>query len=169
MNFSSVEFPICSEISSGEGSYHMESVLPIWNINLWTGSCMLRDFSAGYSQTDCNFNFNIKVNVIVDSWVCYIARIARSRPCAPNPSLICACVPYLSFMRACALLPSSVRAFRTNSIRRLLCVWDPVIYSEHAQFINWAIINKCSGRFGSTTHWNFFLIDGAHSNANYTF
>ena len=57
---SSVEFGIRLGISSNERSYHIETSLPICNTNQWTGFCMVGYFSGGYSQTDCNFNFNIE-------------------------------------------------------------------------------------------------------------
>ena len=60
----SVEFAICSGIPSGEGQYHMESSPPI--CSLLTRFYMVGDFSGGYSQTDCSFNFNINVKVTVD-------------------------------------------------------------------------------------------------------
>ena len=66
---SSVEFAICLGIPSSEGSYHMAPSPPIYNINLWTGSFLVGDFSVGYSQTDYNFNFNINVNVTVNSYM----------------------------------------------------------------------------------------------------
>ena len=59
---SSVKFAICLGIPSSEGSYHMAPSPPICNINLWTCSCLVGDFSVGYSQTDYNFSFNINVN-----------------------------------------------------------------------------------------------------------
>ena len=66
---SSVKFAICLGIPSSEGSYHMAPSPPICNINLWTGSFLVGDFSVGYSQTDYNFNFNINVNVTVNSYM----------------------------------------------------------------------------------------------------
>ena len=65
---SSVKFAICLGIPSSEGSYMAPSP-PICNINLWTGSFLVGDFSVGYSQTDYNFNFNINVNVTVNSYM----------------------------------------------------------------------------------------------------
>ena len=61
---SSVEFAICSGITSGEGQYHIESSPPI--CNLLTRLYMVGDFSGGYSQTNFNFNFNINVKVTVE-------------------------------------------------------------------------------------------------------
>ena len=66
---SSAEFPVCSGIPSGEGPYHMESSPPICNINPLSRFYMVADFSVGYSQTDCNCNFCIDVNVTVDSYM----------------------------------------------------------------------------------------------------
>ena len=66
---SSVEFAIFSGIPSGEGPYHMESSPPICNINPLPQFYMVGDFSGGYSQTDCKFNFNINVNVTVGSYM----------------------------------------------------------------------------------------------------
>ena len=54
----SVEFAVCSGITFREGSYLMKTGLPICSINPWTVLRMVGDFSGGYSQTDCNFNFN---------------------------------------------------------------------------------------------------------------
>ena len=65
----SAEFSICSGILSGEGLYHMDSSLSMWNINPRTGFCMVGYFFGGYSQTDCTFNFNINVNVTVDIYI----------------------------------------------------------------------------------------------------
>ena len=62
---SSVEFAICSRIPLGEGWYDIESS-PL-TCNLLT--CLVGDFSGGYSQTDYNFNFNINVKVTVDIYV----------------------------------------------------------------------------------------------------
>ena len=45
----------------------MESSPPI--CNLLTRFCMVGDFSGGYSQTDCNFNFDTNVKVTVDIYV----------------------------------------------------------------------------------------------------
>ena len=56
---SSIEFAICSGIPSGERSYHMESSRPICNTSPLANFCTIGDFSGGYSQTDCSFNFNI--------------------------------------------------------------------------------------------------------------
>ena len=50
---SSVEFAICLRIM-----YHMKTSLLICSTNPW----MVRDFSGGYSLTECNFNCNINVN-----------------------------------------------------------------------------------------------------------
>ena len=61
----SVEFGICSGIPSGEGPYHMVPSPPIYHINSLPRFYMVEDFSEGYSQTDCNFDFNINVNVTV--------------------------------------------------------------------------------------------------------
>ena len=66
---SSVEFAICTGISSGEASYRMETSLSICNINPLTTFCVVGNFSGGYSQADCNFNFNINVNITVDSYM----------------------------------------------------------------------------------------------------
>ena len=66
---SSVEFAICLGIPSDEGLYDMETGLPIYNTNQWTGFCMVGDFSRGYSQADCHLNFNININVTVDSYM----------------------------------------------------------------------------------------------------
>ena len=65
---SSVEFAICSGIPSCEVSCHIETSLPICYLNPWIGFCMVGDFSEGYSETDCNFNFDSNVNVTVDSF-----------------------------------------------------------------------------------------------------
>ena len=62
---------------------------------------------------------------------------------------------YLSLINTCASLHSSIQALRPISIRKFLCDWAPVFYSEHAQFINCIIINKRSGRFDSRTYFNF--------------
>ena len=57
---SSDEFEICLGIP-----YHMESSLPICNINPLT-----RFYIVGVIlKTDCNFNFNTDVNVTVDSYM----------------------------------------------------------------------------------------------------
>ena len=63
---SSVESAICLGIPFSEGLYHMESSTPIYNINPLPQFYMVGDFSGGYSQPDCKFNFNI--NVTVDSY-----------------------------------------------------------------------------------------------------
>ena len=68
INFkSSVEFSTCSGIPSGKGPYHMESIPPICNISPLTGFYMVGDFSGGYSQTDCNFDFNVTVDSHMNS------------------------------------------------------------------------------------------------------
>ena len=65
-NFNSfVEF----SFSLGVPSCHMESSPPICNINLLTWFYVIGDFSGGYSQTDCKFNFNTNVNVTVGSYL----------------------------------------------------------------------------------------------------
>ena len=63
----SVESVICSRIPSGKGQHHMESSPPIFNLLI----CfyMVGDFPGGYSQTDCNFNFNTNVKVAVEIYV----------------------------------------------------------------------------------------------------
>ena len=64
---SSVKFTVCLGSPSSEGLYHMETSLPTYHTNPWTGFCMVGDFSRGYCQTDCNFNFNVNVDSHMNS------------------------------------------------------------------------------------------------------
>ena len=66
---SSVEFAICWGILSGEQPYHMESSPLICNIKPLARFYIVGDFYGGFSQADCDFNFNINVNVTVDSYI----------------------------------------------------------------------------------------------------
>ena len=56
--------------------------------------------------------------------------------CASNPSLI----------RALPIINTRMCAWRLISIRRVLCVWGPALYSEHARLINCSVKNN----------WTFF-------------
>ena len=89
----------------------------------------------------------------------YPSLIRGIRAYSPNPSLtwfLRACAPYVLLIRACESLLSSIRTLKPISIRQFLYVWATALYSEHAQFMN-KLINKRSGRLGSTTHLNFFF------------
>ena len=65
----SVEFAVCSGITFREGSYRMKTGLPICSINPWTVFRMVGNFSGGYCQTDCNFNFNNNVYFTADIYM----------------------------------------------------------------------------------------------------